>query len=455
MANIVVQQDPLAEAISSIPDLIFKARQLKSQENQQNLQNQISLDTLELKKSQMEFDRARIERQEGTSAGGYENNDIGEYFNNLSMTSGTLESDAGTLVWNDGPNPGGNIPSANEALAKYKQIIANSGKSYNADSDMQLFGQYYNGMIQTRHGKYKAQIGKMIGAGFDAEDVADAIAADPQWEANINAIINNDYSGEMGKFYGKYLPTKSSTGIVGDMTIPKAAIGGTALYTGGQLLYDWGQATPDDIIQAAKKKFWEMRAADKEAWEVAKSKVDKARTAKTKQKYQEISRKAWAKYAETNKKGAKELKKVIREGKNWKTMSKGMWGKTLRGLGNFSGFAPMLLGHGAGGIAGFVGGEKTGALTQGVVGGTAAAGQVTARTLSLARSTSLGQFVAKQIVKQTPLMAKTFGISAMADSPASPIGDILGLAMAGYIGFDTVKDAIETWNRANSINREE
>ena len=35
MANIVVQQDPLAEAISSIPDLIFKARQLKSQENQQ------------------------------------------------------------------------------------------------------------------------------------------------------------------------------------------------------------------------------------------------------------------------------------------------------------------------------------------------------------------------------------------------------------------------------------
>ena len=113
----------------------------------------------------------------------------------------------------------------------------------------------------------------------------------------------------------------------------------------------------------------------------------------------------------------------------------------------------MLLGSAGGTIGTLVGGDKAGAVAQGVLGGGAAAGQATASTLSLARGTSLGQFVAKQIVKKTPLMAKTFGIAAMADSPASPIGDIVGLAMAGYLGFDTVKDAIEIWNKANRVNQ--
>ena len=113
----------------------------------------------------------------------------------------------------------------------------------------------------------------------------------------------------------------------------------------------------------------------------------------------------------------------------------------------------MLLGGAAGKAGELIGGEKVGAITKGVVGGGIATLQGARSATALAQRLPLGQFVAKQVLKKAPTMAKTLGIAAMADSPASPIGDIIGLAMAGYMGYGTIKDAIKMWNEANQYKQ--
>tara|TARA_R110002012_G_scaffold195978_2_gene364222 strand:+ start:5621 stop:6976 length:1356 start_codon:yes stop_codon:yes gene_type:complete len=450
--SIVVQQDAVTEAISSIPDLIFKARQLKSQENQQAINNQIALDTLELKKSEAAYNKDRQARIDGTNAGGFENNDIGEYFNNISMVPGRLSSEGGALSWQGNDND--IIPDAATALEDYKQIVANSGNSYNANSDMKIFGQYYNGAIATRHSKNRNQIKKMLDAGFAEADIADAIAANPTWHSNIQTIIDNDYSpeNEMTTFYAPYLPTQPTTGVTGDMSIPGAALAGTTAYTVGKGLYDYGQVTPDDVIQKAKESFSEKRTASRDALDKARDKFNRARTEKTRASAKALMDEAKAKYTKVSREGAKELKKTIRDGKRWNKLTSGQWSKQLKSLGNFRAFAPMLLGDFAGFAGQMVSGDKGEAISKGVVGGGLGLHQVTANTLSIARNTGLGQFVAKELVKKMPLMAKTMGIASMADGPV-PIGDIVGLAMSGYLGIEAVTDAIAIWNKANRINQ--
>ena len=61
----------------------------------------------------------------------------------------------------------------------------------------------------------------------------------------------------------------------------------------------------------------------------------------------------------------------------------------------------------------------------------------------------LGQYVAKRVMAKMPAMAARFGLAAMADSPAIPIGDVIGALMAAGMGISEISAAVKDWNKAN------
>ena len=63
--NVVVQENPLTSVISSIPELISQARQLKSNERQQNIENQLAQDKLSLLQSNQAWEIEKQKRYRG------------------------------------------------------------------------------------------------------------------------------------------------------------------------------------------------------------------------------------------------------------------------------------------------------------------------------------------------------------------------------------------------------
>tara|TARA_R100000808_G_C2154135_1_gene164914 strand:- start:845 stop:2197 length:1353 start_codon:yes stop_codon:yes gene_type:complete len=450
MGNIVVQQDPIAEALSSIPDLILKARQLKNQENQTAFNNQLQLDSLELKKSDHEYQKFMRERTDGTLAGGFENNDISEWMYNLTYGKGGFNTSEG-LAYDAGDNQYDKIPTWDEAMRMYKSKVIASGKTFNATYDTPLLENFYQKMIQSRYSKLSGQIQMLDKQGYSNDEVAKIIADNPTLAHNVSLMQQiGPQASQAQDFFNPYNPHLPSTGLIGDVGPAGTAFGATLAYTGGQMVYDWANATPDDVIQLAKQNYHNYMKDSRSAVQDAKKYLQEIQSkgsykgrASDIRAAKELVKEAQDKLKEVAQKGRNELRgldgRIGGRDTRYRTFMKGEWGKNLKNLKHLQGFAPMLLGNVAGYGAEMIGGEKAGAVVKGGV-ATGVGGM------------GLGQFVAKRLAQKAPAMAAKWGLAAAADGPV-PIGEVIGLALTIGTSYSTIKDAIEEWNKANRVQK--
>ena len=106
MADIKIEQSPVSAALASIPDLLMRASELRNQnqlreaqENRLQQQFQMQKDQSTLNQSQQLFEMEMQKKQLGMDAAGYENLEITDYFNNLMLDEGVIESAGGYLNW--------------------------------------------------------------------------------------------------------------------------------------------------------------------------------------------------------------------------------------------------------------------------------------------------------------------------------------------------------------------
>lgn len=443
MADVIVKESPITSVLNSIPDILFQAQKFKANEKQQAFENdlarerlEIAKDNAELNKSESEY-RKHLERKDrGMDAGGYDNMAIAEEFNKYALSKGTVNTAGGDLTWSGDTV----IPAMDEAWAIYQNKVRETGKSLTS-GDYQLFNQYYSNIINTSNARYKGQIKRLERMGYTPSEISDMIKGNPILEANISTVIDNN---EAEDFYTDYLYHKPSEGILGEMGSGATAATAVGLGSAGIGGFKWATNTPEGLIYYARETYREAIKGTNAELKAAKDMLaDAQKTGRTDQvkEARKILKEAQKKFTETRIKGRRDLKQLSSEKVRWKGWQ-GKIGK-VPGAGVVTSIAPFLLGEGAGMAGRALGGEKTGAAAKGIVGGGIAGAQAMARTMSL------GQYVAKRLAMRFPAMAATAGVSAMADSPLLPIGDIIGLAMAGGMGYSVVKDAMEEWNKAN------
>jgi hypothetical protein len=106
MTDIKIEQSPVSAALASIPDLLMRATELRNQnqlrtaqENRLQQQFQMQKDQNTINQSQQLFDLELKKKQLGMDAAGYDNLEITDYFNNLMLDEGVIESDGGYLNW--------------------------------------------------------------------------------------------------------------------------------------------------------------------------------------------------------------------------------------------------------------------------------------------------------------------------------------------------------------------
>jgi hypothetical protein len=442
MADVIVKESPIASVLNSIPELILKAKQIKAGEEQQEFANKLALEQLEIQKdkaslaeSNQEFERSLIEKQHGMDAGGYDNMDVADYFNNLALSEGKVNVNGGDLQWSGTTV----LPSMAEGWAEYKQKVENSGKTISA-SDYNQFNQYWSNVINQRNTRYQSEIKKMKRLGYSDEDIEDMISDNPIFAQNISTVMDNDATSQ--EFYTEYLPKQPSRGLTEGMGTAGTMAVGVGAYGLGHTGLKWALNTPQGIVNQARDTFKEMYRTDQKMVTYAKQELAKAMKSGKQgdiKAAKDILKEAQKKFNLTSTEGRRQYQATVREGQKWRGFGKKGFTKPLGRLSSFGALAPMLLG-GAAGMAGeFVGGEQVGAVAKGTVAG----------GVGLAQSMPLGQFVARRLALSAPRIATTFGIAAMADSPVVPIGDIIGAAISAGMSISVVYDAVKQWNKAN------
>lgn len=124
MSNVVINESPITSAIKAIPNALSSVVQAKTAQDQ-NAWN----------KQMQRFEMDQMRDAKGMNAGGYNNQEIMDYFSNLALSKGKIISGSSGLDWTGTTV----IPTLNEALDKYKQILNAQGKRFHPTQDTAVF----------------------------------------------------------------------------------------------------------------------------------------------------------------------------------------------------------------------------------------------------------------------------------------------------------------------------
>jgi len=441
------KEETLAGVITSIPDLLMKAHALRQQTDMQNRQLAIQSAqqgrlnqqaNLQLEQSALEIEE--FKKQRGMDAAGYGKPEASQFFEDLAYSPSNLIIQGGELVY-QGKQA---FPTRADAKANYKKIVTADGKSW-TDTDSKIFDMGWQESVGIRNRMFTAELKTLNEQGYDTDDIQSIIANNPILEEsiyNIKGYTNQNDSG----FYSKFLPKKSVDFFDRVSENPVTTLGaGVATGAAVQGGYKFLTSTPQGVLDEARLKYKtnisglgdEVRTAQDLLDEV-KGKKSYTGQSKDVKSAQELLKEARTNLNKAKTTGSKELRKMVKENTRWEKLKGSKAGK-LKHVSTLRGFAPSIFATGAGAVGGFIGGETGEAVGSGVGG---AAGMA-------AGGMPLGQYVAKRLAMKAPAMAARFGIAAMADSPAIPIGDIIGAVMAAGMGYSEIMSAIEAWNKAN------
>ena len=447
MTDIKIEQSPVSAALSSIPDLLMRAAELRNQnqlrtaqENRLQQQFQMQKDQSTLNQSQQLFEMEMKKKQLGMDAAGYDNLEITDYFNNLLLDEGVIESAGGYLNWT------GNtiMPTHQEAWQKYKELATKTGKSITS-GDYNLFNNNWIQLIQAKNDRFKGQIGKLIEQGYGPSDVEQLLTENPIFAANINNLERYTDAASQ-KFYAGFQP-KKSRGFMGRMSesplTTSAVIAGTAATPGlAYAGYQWANMPSAQLKDAAKlvynNELEDSRNAVKEARALLneekakpryKGKVGNVRAA------QNILDEAQANHKRLQGTSIKDYQKALKEGTPWAKASKYM----PKTPGLLRGMVPAVAGTAGSAIGGFVGGESGAAVGRGTGGAVGIA----------ASGVPLTTYVAQRLAAKAPSIAARFKLMALADSPAIGYADVFGAALSLGMGTIEVINAYKDWQKAN------
>jgi len=436
MAEVKIEQSPLAGVITSIPELLMQATQLKTQSDIANQELQIKRSQQELSQEQKATELSVYKKQLGMDAAGYGNIEVTDYFQNLMLSKGTINVDGGNLTWT-----GQDVfPTQDEAWSKYKSMVTKGNKTI-SESDYRVFNQYWGEVTGVRNRRMTAELQKLNMQGYSQDDIEAMMADNPTFVSSMSNLMDHA-DPETQKFYAGFMPKKNVDFFDRIAESPLATVGvGVGTAVAGEAGYRFATGTPAEILEEAKLNYKTMTSGSRGEVKAAQEMLDeaiKSKDAKQIKSAKDLLKETKESVKTTRVKGSKELRKMMDENKRWKQLGKGKWG-SLKHLSSLRGFAPTLLGLGGGTVGGFIGGETGAAVGKGVGGTTGLA----------VGAMPLGKYVAKRLAMKAPAMAARFGIAAMADSPVVPIGDIIGAVMAAGMGTAEVFSAINDWKKAN------
>ena len=447
MADIKIEQSPVSAALASIPDLLMRASELRNQnqlreaqENRLQQQFQMQKDRSTLNQSQQLFEMEMQKKQLGMDAAGYENLEITDYFNNLMLDEGVIESAGGYLNWTGQTV----MPTHAEAWQDYKQIATKTGKSITS-GDYKLFNNMWLGLVETRDRRLQGEIKKLSAQGYGTSDIESLLTENPIFSQNINNLMNYT-SPESQQFYAGFQP-KKSRGFMGRMSESPLATSGVIAstmaapglaYAG----YDWANMPSSQLKEAARlvynNELTDSRDAIKEARALLneekakpryKGKVGNVRAA------QNILDEAQANHKRLQGTSMKDYQKALKEGTPWARASKYM----PKTPGLLRGMVPAVAGTVGSTVGGFVGGESGAAVGRGTGGAVGIA----------AGGVPLTTYVAQRLAAKAPSIAARFKLMALADSPAIGYADLFGAAMSLGMGTIEVINAYKDWQKAN------
>ena len=450
MATIEIKDSPVSAALASIPDLLMRATELRNQnqlrtaqENRLQQQFQMQKDQNTLDQSQQLFDLELKKKQLGMDAAGYDNLEITNYFNNLMLDEGVIESDGGYLNWTGQTV----MPTHAEAWQNYKQIATKTGKSITS-GDYKLFNNMWLGLVETRDRRLQGEIKKLSAQGYGTSDIESLLTENPIFSQNINNLMNYT-SPESQQFYAGFQP-KKSRGFMGRMSesplATSAVIAGTAAAPGlAYAGYEWANMPSAQLKDAAKlvynNELEDSRNAVKEARALLneekakpryKGKVGNVRAA------QNILDEAQANHKRLQGTSIKDYQKALKEGTPWAKASKYM----PKTPGLLRGMVPAVAGTAGSAIGGFVGGESGAAVGRGV-------GGAVGMYAGAAKGEPLVRYVAQRLAAKAPSIAAKYKFIALADSPAIGYADLFGAALSLGMGTIEIINAYKDWQKAN------
>ena len=435
MSNIVINESPITSAIKAVPNALSTALQAKAA-NDQNAWNK-----------QMQMFEYNMQRDaQGMNAGGYQNQEIMDYFGNLALGKGKLVAhEWGGLDWTGSTG----IPTKEDAKAKYKQILNAQGKRWHPTQDEALFGQLYSSLLTERHNRVNTEIDNMLAMGYSEDDITDLMKYNPQFKGSVNTLINelpDDYIQFKDK-YRDLLPTRDMTIVDRFSEDPL----GTALTTGGVTALGSGawnlaHATSDDIIKDANQLYRDKIKGSRDELRTSRKWLAEAKQSGNKDDMK-VARKMVKdaqKNVSTTTKDAEKLRRArIKENTNLKRFTKNKYTQWLKSPA-FRGALPFIASSIAEPVGKWVGGDKGGTAAKTVVGVSATAPLVK----HIATRMGMGQFILNRLKQQLPAaVAKKIPLAAL-DGPI-PAGDAIAILLSAGSGALIIKDAMSDWRRYN------
>ena len=445
MATIEIKDSPVSAALASIPDLLMRASELRNQnqlreaqEDRLQQQFQMQLDMNKTKQSQDAFTFEMQKKQMGMDAAGYDNLEITDYFNNLMLDEGVIESDGGYLNWTGQTV----MPTHAEAWQNYKQIATKTGNSITS-GDYKLFNNMWLGLVETRDRRLQGEIKKLSAQGYGTSDIESLLTENPIFSQNINNLMNYT-SPESQQFYAGFQPKKSKGlfGRMSDSPIATSAVLTAAAASPGLAYagYQMANTPSQSVIEQARLLYNnDMSEARNEVSEARKMLQDeKAKKsykgkAKNVRAAQDILKEAESKRNTLQSKGIKGYQTALKEGTFASKIKANRFMPQTPGL--LRGMVPGLASTAGGAIGGFVGGDEGAAIGKGI--GAGAAGM------------SMSKYVLKRLAQSAPTIAGKVGLAAMADGPTLPMGDVIGAIMGMGMSIIEIKNAMSDWQKAN------
>jgi hypothetical protein len=435
--GVEVKQSELGAVLSSIPELLMKAHSL-GQTNQANEQA-AQMNAMKMQQSALELDEWK--KTTGRDAASYGNLEIAKYFEDLAYGPGKINTSGGTLTWT-GTDA---FPTIHEAMAEFNRLATKGGKEL-TESDKRIFHGQWNEIVGIRNRQFQGAIKTLQRQKYSQEDIEYMLSQNPILDQSISNIMGH-VDDESSTFYAGFQPQRQ-VGLgtrIAESPLTTVGVGvGTAV--AGQGLYNLSQATPQSTIEDAQRIFKGQRRELNNNVKLAQDKLD---AIKAKKRYkgkandirsaESILEEAKSKRITGKKEASESMRKMVKEDNYWKKLKGSKKYSAVKHMGTLRGFVPTLFATGAGTVGGFLGGEQGEAV-----------GRATGATAGMvAGGMPLGQYVAKRVMAKMPAMAARFGLAAMADSPAIPIGDVIGALMAAGMGISEISAAVKDWNKAN------
>ena len=441
-----LEENPIGTALGSIPDALFKALELKQSQQNQQQQTEMNKQTILAAKMQLKQQETAL----GMDRGGYGNEALNMYFQQLIMAPGALTPNAsGILEWTGDPRY--DVTSQSDAWQNYISFVG-AGNINEADSRY-FMNELWPAVLKAHTNKMGAELDRLTQANYSEKDIRKVLLNNPRLFKGLNTVMPYLDSKQRAQF-NQYMP-QAEPGFGQRMSSAAPYVG--AVGGAGAAGIGWAKTTTSQkFIDEANRKY-------KKRLKTRGVNPEKRSTKTLNKLNQDLKKlnkshpktpKGWNTRADnlvdTKNKITKETSKINRilskaEQIKAKNISdKSHWNRAMKKMPktklNFpvAAFAPTVLG-GAGQI---VGGSEGEALGRGVGGGVQA-------TYGAAKGVSLAKYLMKVVPKIGAKKAAQAATIAMGDSPAPGPMDAAGLVWGLGSGGYEIYQAIQDWRLAN------